>query len=86
MWLKTGSAAINGWVALSVHYQILAAEANVVASKALAKAQADLVIIINADAVAAMGGTMNGDEHQGGRPRRLHRGPGVGLHADEHQG
>ena len=33
-----------------------------VASKALAKALADLVIITNADAVAAKGGTMNGDD------------------------
>ena len=62
MWLKTGPVAINGWVALSAHYQILAAEANVVASKALAEAQADLVIITNADAAAAMGRTMNGDD------------------------
>jgi len=60
--LKTGLVAINGWVALSAHYQILAAEANVVASTALAKAQVDLVTITNADAVAAKGGTMNGDD------------------------
>ena len=49
-------------MALSAHYQILTAEANVVVSKALAEAQADLVIITNADAVAAMGRTMNGDD------------------------
>jgi len=41
----------------------LAAEANVVAPKALAKAQADLVIITNADAAAAKG-AMNGDDIQ----------------------
>jgi hypothetical protein len=62
MWPKTGPVAISGWVALSAHYQILTAEANVVVSKALAEAQADLVIITNADAVAAMGRTMNGDD------------------------
>ena len=56
---KTGAVAINGWQALSAHDGIIAAEAKVAAAKALAKAEADLVVITKAEAVAAKGGVMS---------------------------
>jgi len=60
MWVKTGAVAINGWHALSAHDGIVAAEATAAAAKALAKAEADLVVITKAEAVAAKGGAMSG--------------------------
>ena len=57
---KTGAVAINGWQALSAHGGIVAAEAKAAAAKALAKAEADLVVITKAEAVAAKGGVMSG--------------------------
>ena len=57
---KTGAVAINGWQALSAHDGIVAAEATAAAAKALAKAEADLVVITKAEAVAAKGGVMSG--------------------------
>ena len=60
MWVKTGAVAINGWQALSAHDGIVAAEAKAAAAKALAKAEADLIVITKAEAVAAKGGVMSG--------------------------
>ena len=60
MWVKTGAVAINGWQALSAHGGIVAAEAKAAAAKALAKAEADLIVITKAEAVAAKGGVMSG--------------------------
>jgi hypothetical protein len=60
MWVKTGAVAINGWQALSAHDGIIAAEANVAAAKALAKAEADLIVITKAEVVAAKVGVMSG--------------------------
>jgi hypothetical protein len=60
MWVKLGATAINGWQALSAHDGIIAAEAKAAAAKALAKAEADLVVITKAEAVAAKGGVMSG--------------------------
>ena len=60
MRVKLGATAINGWQALSAHGGIIAAKAKAAAAKALAKAEADLVVITKAEAVAAKGGAMSG--------------------------
>jgi len=48
MRVKLGATAINGWQALSAHDGIIAAEAKAAAAKALAKAEAGLVVITKA--------------------------------------
>jgi len=60
LWVKTGAVAIDGWQALSAHDGIIAAEAEVAAAKALAKAEADLIVITKAEEVAAKVGAMSG--------------------------
>ena len=54
--MKLGATAISGWQALSAHDDTTAAEEKMAAAKllarALAKAEADLVIITKAEAVA----------------------------------
>ena len=60
MRVKPGATAINGWQALSAHGSIIAAETKAAAAKALAKAEADLVVITKAEALAAKGGAMSG--------------------------
>jgi len=44
MWVKTSAVAINGWQALSAHDGLVAAETKAAAAKALAKAEADLIV------------------------------------------
>jgi len=44
MWVKTGAVAISGWQALSAHDGLVAAETKAAAAKALAKAEADLIV------------------------------------------
>ena len=65
MWVKTDAVAINGWQALSAHDGIVAAEAKAAAAKALAKAEADLVVITKAEVVAAEAGAAKGGKMSG---------------------
>jgi hypothetical protein len=60
LWVNVGAHAINGWVAMRAHDLIAAKADAAAASKALAKAEADLAVLTKADVVAAKTGDMSG--------------------------